>query len=750
MKYLVALIMLSVNCGILAQTQTITGKIKAVDEMVSFAKVDLVGTDYGTITNENGEFELQNIPPGKYHLRIRAVGYIEKIIPVEVADKQIELVTELEETDLFLNEVVVTGTMRETMVKKSPVKIEVINSSFFRSNPVNSVIEALNNVNGVQEQVNCAVCGTNDIHINGMEGPYTLVLIDGMSIISGLSSVYGFNGIPTSLIDRVEIVKGPSSTLYGTEAVGGVINIITKSPEECPLIDLESNFTTHQELKSSLGITPRLGKQVYTTISADYYYNNHKMDFNEDNFTDIPLNNRLSIFNKWLINNKEGLPVVNLAARYYMEDRFGGTLQWTPDDLGSDETYGESITTRRLEIIGSYYFPVKNRNLKLDISANNHDQDAWYGNVNYRANQKILFSNLIWNKSFNNRNHLIIGLTNKFQTYADNTTSETDEQTYVPGIFCQDEFNWTEKFTVLGGARLDYHSAHGLIFSPRLSMKYQVGHFTALRLNYGNGFRQVQLFTEDHAFFSGSRAVMLMEKLRPERSHNATLNLNHTYTWMGCGNIDVDFFYTYYLNKILPDYDYDPQLIVYDNLQGYGVTQGASVSLHHSFNFPLKVRIGGTYLNTYQMVEDENGIMTKEIQVFTPAFSGTFGVSYDFKKIGLTLNYTGKVMGPQVLPTYPEEYNIPEVSPWFTLQNFQITKSFKHNIEMYTGVRNIFNYTQPSPLIDSGDPFGDNFDTSYAYGPLQVRRFFFGIRWKLDRRDMNPSTTNVNNNKNNQ
>ena len=219
----------------------------------------------------------------------------------------------------------------------------------------------------------------------------------------------------------------------------------------------------------------------------------------------------------------------------------------------------------------------------------------------------------------------------------------------------------------------------------------------------------------------------------------------------GCGNIDLDIFYTYYLNKILPDYEYDPQLIVYNNLQGYGITRGASLSLSHSFNFPLRIRLGGTYLNTYQKVEDENGYMSKEMQVFTPVFSGTFGISYEFKKIGLKLNYTGKVMGPQLLPVYPEPFTRPEKSPWFTLQNFQITKSFKHGIELYSGIRNIFNFTQPSPLIDPGDPFGDNFDTSYAYGPLQVRRFYLGIRWNLKRKSipkgfqMNINTDKMNN-----
>src|SRR5690606_4415439 len=127
---------------------------------------------------------------------------------------------QLKDNGLQLNEVVVSGSLKEIKISDSPVKIEIIQSSFFKTQNFNSFVDIFQNINGVQEQVNCGVCGTNEIRINGMEGPYTLVLIDGMPIMGGLSSIYGMNGIPTSMIERVEIIKGPSSTLYGSEAVG--------------------------------------------------------------------------------------------------------------------------------------------------------------------------------------------------------------------------------------------------------------------------------------------------------------------------------------------------------------------------------------------------------------------------------------------------------------------------------------------------------------------------------------------------
>lgn len=722
----------------IAQLGSISGKVTANESALPFVKLVIKTLNKGALTDEEGMFKIDNVPVGKHRLTVNVIGFenYEEEITVKAAENT-SLSIDLTRQDLQLNEVVVTGTMRETMILNSPVKIEVLNRNFFKSNPVNSVIEALETVNGVQEQVNCGVCGTNDIHINGMEGPYTLVLIDGMPIVSGLSSVYGFNGIPTSLIDRVEIIKGPSSTLYGTEAVGGVVNIITKSPTKSQLINAEVRYSSHNEFKTELSVAPRISKNVLMSLSGDFFFNQQRLDFNNDGFTDIPLNKRISVFNKWQINTKKGQKAFSLAARYLNEDRFGGQLDWTNADRGSTTVYGESILTERFELIGSYILPIKNRNLRIDFSANNHKQDSFYGSTSYNATQNVLFSNLIWEKKLGLKNYFLAGWSNKYLTYTDNTPSKTDENTYVPGIFVQNEFKFSEDFTVLGGARLDHHKRHGLIFSPRVSIKKTVKDYTTFRLNYGTGFRQVFLFTEDHAFVSGARDVVINNELNPEQSHNLSLNLNHTYTvGNGYGNLDVDLFYTHFSNKIIPDFDTDPALIIYDNLKGYGITRGGAIAVNHKFKIPLRVKLGVTFMDVFEKVKNETtGKEEKEEQIFAPKVSGVFSTEYTFKKMNLSVNYNGKVVGPQRLPTFADGFERPEYSNWFTLQNVQLTKSFKNStLEIFGGIKNIWNYTQMSPLIDPANPFGDNFDTSYAYGPLQVRRFFVGLRYGIDRK----------------
>jgi outer membrane receptor for ferrienterochelin and colicins len=173
-----------------------------------------------------------------------------------------------------------------------------------------------------------------------------MVLIDGMPIVSGLSTVYGLSGIPNALVERIEIVKGPASSLYGSEAVGGLINIITKNPGNAPLFTADVFTTSWQEHNADIGLKNRVGDKATVLTGINYFNYNNPIDNNEDGFTDVTLQNRISVFQKWNFSRDQNR-LFSLAGRYYYEDRWGGEMDWTADDRGGDEVYGESIYTRR-------------------------------------------------------------------------------------------------------------------------------------------------------------------------------------------------------------------------------------------------------------------------------------------------------------------------------------------------------------------------------------------------------------------
>ena len=302
----VTVLLILAGFSVQGQSGSISGKASVQEAPLPFANVFLKGTQTGSATDSLGRFVIKDIPPGKYQVVVSSIGYntTQKTITLE-AGQQAILNFELVSSNTSLDEVVISGTMKEVSKLESPVPVEVYSAKFFKSNPTPSIFESLQNVNGVRPQLNCNVCNTGDIHINGLEGPYTMVLMDGMPIVSGLSTVYGLTGIPQSLIERVEVVKGPASTLYGSEAVGGLINIITKKPSSSPLVSADVFATGWGEVNTDLGLRYNLGEKVQSLLGVNYFNYQNPIDNNHDGFTDVTLQNRISVFNKFSIDREE-------------------------------------------------------------------------------------------------------------------------------------------------------------------------------------------------------------------------------------------------------------------------------------------------------------------------------------------------------------------------------------------------------------------------------------------------------------
>jgi outer membrane receptor for ferrienterochelin and colicins len=611
-------------------------------------------------------------------------------------------------------------------------------------------MEAIQMVNGVQEVTACGVCFTNSISINGLPGPYTAVLIDGAPMFGNLASVYGLNGIPTTIIDRFEVVKGPSSTLYGSEAVAGVINIITKKPEDQPLFAIDIMGTSHLESFGNLSYSPSIG-DYYGTIGVNYAYINNFDDDNGDGFSDVINMDRLSIFTKWQ-KKRTDKKQSTIAAKLYYEDRRNGVEAYLKDDAytelrGDSAIYGESIYTNRLEIFGKYDLPTSEI-FSLSYSYSYHDQDSYYGADNYLATQHIGFSNFVWNKIIGDHD-LLGGVTLRYQYYDDNTIATTlngenqPDNQFIPGIFLQDEWLLSDKFTTLLGARLDHYDEHGFIFAPRVNVKYKPEPWTTFRLNFGTGFRVVNLFTEDHAFISGNRSVEILEDLEPESSYNLSFNFNHIFTVRNTqGSIDMDAYYTYFENAIFPDYS-DPNKIIYANSEGFAVTRGISLSLNQQFGFPLSYNIGFNLQEAFQTEVEDNGTEVSTDIEFAPRWSSVASLSYKIKRfkldIAYTINFTGSMALPEVydldMNGNPLSTPRPTTSTPFAFQNLQVTKALKKNWKVFIGVQNLSNYKQQvSPLIGYNDPnnsvgFSPYFDTSYAYAPIHGREIYLGVKW---------------------
>ena len=731
-------------------SQVLTGNVSAEGEAVPFATVRIVQTALGTAADVKGDFFLVLPQPGTYEVAVSAVGFTAHTQEVTVLRGDtlrldVVMAPLRYETDV----VVVTGTMEEIGVRESPVKVEVVPHRFLKSTPTSNVMKVLARVNGLYEQIDCGVCYTNNIRINGVDGPNTAVLIDGMPIMSSLASIYGLNGISPILIRQIEVIKGPVSTLYGPEALGGVINILTKNPSSAPSLSVNAFTTHHAEVAAEFAAVPWRGSTP-TIISGTLNSVTNWQDRNGDGFSDRPQITRLALFTKTNRLDRYGFTQGSLAAKVYYERRNAGTPVFLQDvgmHRGSSTVYGESIITRRAELIGNYRLMP---DLHLRASGAHHEQESFYGDTEYHATQSDGFVQLDWAPlPHSPHGHSpLVGLVTRLTRYDDSTpaTGRYDEQgelaanqpdlRIVPGLFVQDDWQVSHHLRVLVGLRGDYHRLHGMIVTPRSAVKWEPGARTTVRLNTGAGFRAVNLFTEEHAL-AGGRATVVLEHLRPERSVTVTGSVRQIMGTQWPVTLDADVFWTRFSNKIEPDYSI-PGVISYGNLDGSAVTRGVALQVQGPLKHGLQFTAGATLMDVFL----DEGVKRHALE-FAPDYQGTASLTWD-GPYGVEMDYSMRLTGPMALPLFAPEVRqayraatgapLHAVSPAYSVHTIQFTKSFSYGgllFETSVAVDNIFGYRQSSPVVgfyDGNPGFGTTFDTSYVYGPIEGRHFGFGLR----------------------
>ena len=745
-----------------SQVVEIKGSVSSEDGVLSYASVSVLDSDLGIIADENGEFSLELDLSVHKTLFVSFLGHISRKISLKNSSFDLKnLLIFLEEDINGLNEVVVTGTLKDEYVTQSAVKVNVITSkkinSFLPSGGAN-ITDIVQLVNGAQEVIACGVCYTNSISINGLEGPYTSVLLDGIPMYGNLASVYGLNGIPNMIIDRLEIVKGPSSTLYGSEAVAGVINIITKNPKDQPFLSLDVQGTSHKESFMNLALTPNIGKS-YGYFGVNWDRKSDYDDYNNDGFGDDVNLSRFSIFNKWNIHRESKKEFI-ISARYYFEDRRNGVKEYLINNnykkiRGDKEIYGESIYTNRFELFGKYEFAFTD-GFEVNYSYSKHDQNSYYGSDYYQANQDIFFSQFTLDRNYGNHD-LLFGASIKNNLYDDNTIAtqsvvngtiiNKNSNQLIPGLLIQNQYKPSEKISLIGGLRVDHFNEHGFIYAPSFHLKYNPGEWLSLRLNVGTGFRLVNLFTEDHAFITGQREVKILEELKPEESKSLIFNTNYIYTGLnGSGNIDLDLFYTYFSNKIIPNYD-NQNFIIYENSDGHAYSKGISGALNHTFLNGVALSLTFNH-QIVRYTEIENSTETFFDMEHSPKWSGGFNLKVPINKkwsINSSSNYVGVMQLPTVFDMddsgVVSSVARPTKSKPFSIHNVNINGILNNKNEIYFGMLNIFNFRQKeSPLVGYNDPnaskgFSPYFDTSYAYAPNHGMEVFVGYRLNIGKKN---------------
>lgn len=726
--------------------------VKGTEESIPFATVMILGTNRGAVSNEEGQFEFRKLAAGKYTLRVQVMGYKTQEKTITVSAEATSVVHfQMEEESFMTDEVVVSANRNEVSRKAAPVVVNVMSAKLFETVNSTDLAKSLNFQSGLRVENNCQNCGFPQVRINGLEGPYSQILINSRPIISALSGVYGLEQIPVNMIERVEVVRGGGSALFGANAVGGTINIITKDPinNSFQVASTMSNMNGKSWEQYMGGNVSLVAKDnSYGIALYETYRNRNPYDADGDGFSELGKLN-MNTFGMRAYYRPNYFSRINVEYHTTNEFRRGGNkfnLQPHESDiteqtkhiinsggLSYDRYWGEK---HKMSVYGSIQHTDRNSyyGAQQDMNAYGKTNDlTWVVGGMYVGNMdRCLFAPATFTGGVEYQNNSLHDVMTGYHR-------DMQQDVRIAGGFVQNEWR-LNRWTMLVGARLDKHNLiDHPIFSPRVNFLYKPSDNLQARLTYSTGFRAPQAYDEDlHVTAVGGEGVQirLAEGLREERSNSFSGSVDWSFPmghWQS--NILLEGFYTdlhhvFVLEDIGLDENGD-KIKERRNGSGakvYGVNLDAKVAHGREAQLQLGFTVQRSRYNRAEIwtSEGEEEQTTKRMPR-TPDYYGYFTFtsaplkSFDFSLSG---TYTGKMIVPH-MAGYIEKSRM-EHTPQFVDLNLKLNYTFvlKDHIKMQVngGVQNIFNSFQKD--LDKGE-FRD---AGYFYGPTQPRTYFVGIK----------------------
>lgn len=764
------------------QSSSISGSVRFEGEPISYATAQLIGEGgtRGLHTDDSGHFSFTQLSSGVYTLVIRSVSYRTSEQQVEVMDgENLNLNIELVLDRLSLDEVVVSGTRYALDRKESPVVVGVLTPKMFAAVQSTSLSEGLNFQPGLRVENNCQNCGFTQVRLNGLEGAYSQILVNSRAVFSALNSVYGLDQIPTNIVERVEVVRGGGSALYGSNAIAGTINIITKEPvENSWQVGSNLSLIDGQSLDQSVNYNGTVVSQDLRSGVTLYglYRDRESYDANDDGFTEITalenntfgvkafvepgLNNRLTLDFNAIKEYRRGGDRLNLAPHLtdITEELDHNTVmtglsfdQYSPDNQNKYSIYFSSQSTNR----DSYYGGLGGGRTAADSSL----ALSAYGSTEDLA----LVAGFQYMRSLGDLGAITAGVEHQLADVEDNIPGYNrliDQHVSTVGLFSQLEWKQSTKLTMLLGARYDYITVNGQyqvgnvsrasnvdlgVLSPRLTMLYKPSRALQVRAGYARGFRAPQAFNEDlHISSVGGEPlfVILGEELDKEISDSYTGSINYT---KDLGNTQFNFlvegFYTDLRNPftiVSTGATLANGSILEEVRNGGGAyVTGANFELSAAPSPRWYFQAGGTlqrsiYRNGQVLFEPEQTNENEPMVVVnefirTPNVYGYFATNWSATK-NFQIDVTGIYTGSMIVPRVTSDTGFMDLlaSNPFLDMNLKLTHHFEisdhFHLELSGGVQNMFNSYQDD--FDTG-PMRDS---DYIYGPARPRTFFFGVK----------------------
>jgi outer membrane receptor for ferrienterochelin and colicins len=687
---------------------------------------------FARTTDEKGFFEIPMSPAAEPKLLFSFVGYEKDTITVSDISKPLHIMLR---RGVELKTVVVQEKQKtekdEYMNSKN---VSTITTTGLKQAACCNLSESFENSSSVDVSYSDALTGAKQIQLLGLTGLYTQIMTENIPSVRGLSAPFGLTYIPGPWMESIQVSKGVASVRSGYEAMTGQINVEYKKPllsKELYHFNVFANSEGRWEANSV--INTKINDKWGSNIMFNTNQYNGTIDRNGDGFLDQPKVQSYNFANRWKYESDK-LEML-AGVKFLDETRIGGQKDFRPDqprDTGMP--WGISLRTQRQEgfIKLGYIYPSReNTSTAMILSGVNHIQDGFYGLRNYNAKQQSIYANLIHTTYLFNTMHTITaGLTYMYDNiYERIATLGFARIEHVPGAYFEYDYKPGERFNLIAGARYDYNSLYGSLFTPRMHIRYEVFHNTIFKVSAGKGYRSPNILSDNSGILASSRVIYVDDKIRMEEAWNYGAILTQRYKIGGRpGSISGEFYRTDFVNQLVVDLDRSAHEVHFYNLDGKSFANSYQVENEFSpvkgFDLTLAFRVNDVQ-TTYSGVLRERPLVSK--------YKGFVNLNYGTPDGLWQFNYTVQFNGGGRIPSTesnPVAYQISDKFSPYTIMNAQILRVIG-NWEVYLGCENLTDFVMPHPVLAYDQPYGQNFDASMIWGPLMGRKFYGGVRYSF-------------------
>jgi len=684
-------------------------------------------TQLGTTSNTDGFFELQKPPSDHLHLIISYIGY--KADTLEVGDENfIEVTLSINRE---LNEVLITGKSMSRYIDEMDARpVEVITSKELLKAACCNLAESFTTNASVDIQFQDAVTGAKQIQLLGLAGIYTNIMFENVPTLKGVTNTFGLGYVPGPWMTAISVSKGAASVVNGYESITGQINIDYKKPDDFERYYFNLFQSSHFKTDLNANAAVQLSENLSTMLLAHTDFVTKTFDDNMDSFADQPEVKQFNFMNRWNYHSFTGYDS-QFGVQIINEKRNGGQISESHTGSHTGHLYDINIDTERYELYaknGYVFNDAPYTSVGLILNGQYQNQNSLFGFREYNSHLRSFYSNLLFETKTEDEVHSVtLGGSYVFDQYDEKFNGiNYFRKESRPGIFAEYNYSPLPQLSVVPGARVDFHNLYGTLFTPRIHVKYGLDDNTTIRVSAGKGYRSVNLLAENLNYLASSREFIVINNPTFEEGWNYGFNLTRYFSISNRElRITADYYRTDFIKQTVVDIDSDVRQVRFYDLNGKSYSNNYQIELAYELFQRLDMSAAFRYSDVKTQYGDQ--LLTKPL---ASRYKALLTLSYATEErewlfdTSFLLNGNGRVPSTK---ENPAEYQRAETFSEFMNINAQVTKKIDI-IDLYFGVENFLDFKQDNPIIASDDPFGEYFDASLVWGPIDGRKFYLGLR----------------------